>query len=612
MCAAWEAIPQVTIAAIEGYAIGGGIALALACDFRVLATTHCELPEISLGMPLTWERSTASCSSPDRRRRSASQSCASECLRRGACAGIVDYVAPAGGAEARAHELGARGRDAEAAVRLTKETANAAANALLHLGSHMEAEQFAFLNASEEGALPAPGSRKGRSLKMAPVRSRPSMRSRTTIARGRGAQARAPARARPRRLRTAGQVARLHEALCFLRAYPDDARVAARVEACSAFFAPGRSAVAARRLADSGIAGTTIRYRFFWPTACWLAHCWPAQFRLDRNDGAAEDNIAAACAAGHATGSAVAARAGAEGYDALRRAARARDRRRVARAEHRVDARRHLHPRVVLRRPGSSCELVPGRDTPTRTLDRHVAAPAAFRTAPLRRARPDLREEIRRAPQAVRMLGPGEGARVVELCRGAMITRKRDLDASPTATRATCASWTTATASLRARRRGTRAPDAARGRLWRADAPNGVPIGYSQLDVIAATAAVSFNTFPTFRGGEAAYAFAACCAGAAPVRRRLVQHRAVSAREGNKEGIESGLGGFTTRWLPPARGAGARIARRELARCRRTHAFARRRRRCAGSRRGTCSSISTRRARRVCRRWPRSASTRPG
>jgi len=37
MCKAWEEMPQITIAAIEGYAVGGGLALSLACDWRVLA-----------------------------------------------------------------------------------------------------------------------------------------------------------------------------------------------------------------------------------------------------------------------------------------------------------------------------------------------------------------------------------------------------------------------------------------------------------------------------------------------------------------------------------------------------------------------------------------------
>ena len=39
-----------------------------------------------------------------------------------------------------------------------------------------------------------------------------------------------------RRLETAGQVVRLHEALCFLRAYPDDRRVLAQVERMLARF----------------------------------------------------------------------------------------------------------------------------------------------------------------------------------------------------------------------------------------------------------------------------------------------------------------------------------------------------------------------------------------
>jgi enoyl-CoA hydratase len=55
MCAAWEAIDQVTIAAVEGFCIGGGVALAAACDFRIAgAGAHFRLPEIPLGMNMSW------------------------------------------------------------------------------------------------------------------------------------------------------------------------------------------------------------------------------------------------------------------------------------------------------------------------------------------------------------------------------------------------------------------------------------------------------------------------------------------------------------------------------------------------------------------------------
>jgi enoyl-CoA hydratase len=50
---ALEALPQVTIAAVNGLALGGGVVLALACDFRLASTRAIfGLPEIKLGMVL--------------------------------------------------------------------------------------------------------------------------------------------------------------------------------------------------------------------------------------------------------------------------------------------------------------------------------------------------------------------------------------------------------------------------------------------------------------------------------------------------------------------------------------------------------------------------------
>ncbi len=50
---ALEQLPQVTIAAVNGLAYGGGVVLALACDFRLASTRAIfGLPEIKLGMVL--------------------------------------------------------------------------------------------------------------------------------------------------------------------------------------------------------------------------------------------------------------------------------------------------------------------------------------------------------------------------------------------------------------------------------------------------------------------------------------------------------------------------------------------------------------------------------
>ncbi|MEE8580820.1 MAG: enoyl-CoA hydratase/isomerase family protein, partial [Myxococcota bacterium] len=54
-CRAIEALELPTIARVQGHAVGGGFALALACDFRIAAESAVfHVPEVDLGVPLTW------------------------------------------------------------------------------------------------------------------------------------------------------------------------------------------------------------------------------------------------------------------------------------------------------------------------------------------------------------------------------------------------------------------------------------------------------------------------------------------------------------------------------------------------------------------------------
>jgi enoyl-CoA hydratase/carnithine racemase len=56
MCAAWEALEQITICAMERFAIGGALALAVSCDWRI-ASEDCDirLPEVPLGINMSWQ-----------------------------------------------------------------------------------------------------------------------------------------------------------------------------------------------------------------------------------------------------------------------------------------------------------------------------------------------------------------------------------------------------------------------------------------------------------------------------------------------------------------------------------------------------------------------------
>ena len=313
-------------------------------------------------------------------------------------------------------------------------------------------------------------------------------------------------------LRSAPAVLRLHEMLCFVHAYPDNAAVLAAAQSLLAGFAR-RADLRTHHvaLADTGIAGTAIHYRFFAGQAWWLAERWPAQLRLDRSDADTESRVALAMPSlltpveRHAL-----IELHKPGYIALDR----------LRGTKESDAVFLLRRTACM--PGNgftreafvdamdaSMVLEPGPGTPSRSAAVFARVPVVFRSAAPSRARPDLRREIGRAPRALRRLAPPAAGALADLARAAMVTRARSLEAFSFAE--TRDGWLVDDGDGLAfgllgvipERRHALASYYG-GLILR----NGVPVAYLQSDIVGQSAALSFNTFETFRGSEAAYLFA--------------------------------------------------------------------------------------------------------
>ncbi len=316
------------------------------------------------------------------------------------------------------------------------------------------------------------------------------------------------------RLKSAAAVQRLHEALCFLRAYPDDAAVHAQVERMLARFAQ-RADLRAHRdaLRATGIAGTTLWFPYFWPTARWAVERWPALLCLDRSDTEAADNLLKALPllASPLEAAAIKERR-LDGFAAIDRLrGKQTDAtfvvRRVAALPASEPVREAIYDAI-----NPSCHLHPGRSaadmTPSRTLDRLPVTPA-YRTAPFAPGRADLRAELERAPRAFRCLSPRAGARLLGLARRALAVRQRDLDAIAWGNERDV--WWVDDFDGRAyaligMQPARRAPVAAiYGTLY---LQNGVPVGYGQSDHVGRTCALSFNVFDTYRGAEASQVLA--------------------------------------------------------------------------------------------------------
>lgn len=151
---AWQEMEQITIGAIEGFCVGGGVALAVALDFRIMARdAHMRVPEIGLGMNMSWQSvpRMLHLMGPARTKQAViladQRISAAEAYEWR----LVEEVADPGKAFDAAMTLAAKvAAQPPLSVAMTKLTVNRLAHALDDLASHMDVDQFALASMTED------------------------------------------------------------------------------------------------------------------------------------------------------------------------------------------------------------------------------------------------------------------------------------------------------------------------------------------------------------------------------------------------------------------------------------------------------------------------------
>ena len=145
MCKAWERLEQITIVAIENFCIGGGVALALACDFRIAGrSAHLRLPEIPLGMNMSWHSLPRLAALVGPARAKQFTILGEKLYAEEAFAwGMIEHVVDDGRALDTALDMAARiAALPPIPVRMSKQAINEATNALHHATTFMDRDQF--------------------------------------------------------------------------------------------------------------------------------------------------------------------------------------------------------------------------------------------------------------------------------------------------------------------------------------------------------------------------------------------------------------------------------------------------------------------------------------
>lgn len=154
LCQLWQDLPQLTVAAINGPAVGGAVALTLACDWRVMdRSSFLYLPETKVGLNMGWGAIPRIVALVGAARAKRAILLAERISPETALDwGIVEEIAEPGQAvEAALALTKAAGVTPPALLRMTKEAVNACATALHRIAIHMDADQAMVCRDSDEG-----------------------------------------------------------------------------------------------------------------------------------------------------------------------------------------------------------------------------------------------------------------------------------------------------------------------------------------------------------------------------------------------------------------------------------------------------------------------------
>jgi enoyl-CoA hydratase len=151
---AWQEMEQVTIAAIEGFCIGGGVALAVALDFRIMASNaHIRVPEIGLGMNMSWQSvpRLLHLMGPARTKQAVIMADKRISADKAHDWGFAQELTEPGKTLDAAMTMAEMvARQPPISVAMTKMTVNRLAHALDDLASHMDVDQYAIASKTED------------------------------------------------------------------------------------------------------------------------------------------------------------------------------------------------------------------------------------------------------------------------------------------------------------------------------------------------------------------------------------------------------------------------------------------------------------------------------